>query len=64
MSLVVGMVELLPRKKALGPDPNLPSGQRPQQRGGHGRSFIVGLRFQAIPNRKQETPESMVLANV
>ena len=28
--LVVGMVEVLPRKQALGPDPNLPSGQRPQ----------------------------------
>ena len=41
-TLVVGMVEVLPRKQALGPDPNLPSGQRPQYRGGHGRSFIAG----------------------
>lgn len=64
-TLVVGMVEVLPRKKALGPDPNLPSGQRPQHRGGHGRSFIAGrLRLQVIPNRKQETLESVVLENV
>ena len=64
-TLVVGMVEVLPRKNALGPDPNLPSGQRPQHRGGHGRSFIAGrLRLQVIPNRKQETLEPMVLANV
>lgn len=64
-TLVVGMVEILPRKKALGPDPNLPSGQRPQHRGGHGRSFIAGrLRLQVIPNRKQETLESVVLENV
>jgi len=64
-TLVVGMVEVLPRKKALGPDPNLPSGQRPQHRGGHGRSLIAGrLRLQVISNRKQETLEPMVLANV
>jgi transposase-like protein len=64
-TLVIGIVEVLPRKKALGPDPNLPSGQRPQHRGGHGRGFIAGrLRLQIIPNRKQETLESVVLANV
>jgi len=64
-TLVVGMVEVLPRKKALGPDPNLPSGQRPQHRGGHGRGFIAGrLRLQVIPNRKQETLEPTVLANI
>lgn len=64
-TLVIGMVEVLPRKKALGPDPNLPSGQRPQHGGGHGRSFIAGrLRLQVIPNRKQETLETMVLKNV
>ncbi|BBO85971.1 hypothetical protein DSCO28_65370 [Desulfosarcina ovata subsp. sediminis] len=64
-TLVVGMVEVLPRKKALGPDPNLPSGQRPQYRGGHGRGFIAGrLRLQVIPNRKQETLEPGVLANI
>ena len=63
--LVVGMVEVRPRKTALGPDPNLPSGQRPQYRGGHGRSFIAGrLRLQVIPHRKQETLEPLVLANV
>jgi hypothetical protein len=64
-TLVIGMVEVLPRKKALAPDPNLPSGQRPQHRGGHGRGFIAGrLRLQVIPNRRQETLESIVLANV
>ena len=64
-TLVIGMVEVLPREKALGPDPNLPSGQRPQHKGGHGRSFIAGrLRLQVILNRRQETVEPMVLANV
>ena len=64
-TLVVGMVEVMPRKKALGSDPNLPSGQRPQHQGGHGRGFIAGrLRLQAVPNRQQETLEQMVLANV
>ena len=64
-TLVVGMVEVRPRKTALGPDPNLPSGQRPQYRGGHGRSFIAGrLRLQVIPHRKQETLAPLVLANV
>jgi transposase-like protein len=64
-TLVVGMVEVIPRKKALGPDPNFPSGQRPQHRGGHGRSFIAGrLRLQVVPNRKQETLEPIVLNNV
>ena len=64
-TLVGGIVEVRPRKKAPGPDPNLPSGQRPQHRGGHGRSFIAGrLRLQVIPNRKQETLEPFVLANV
>ena len=64
-TLVLGMVEVMPRKKALGPDPNLPSGQRPQHQGGHGRSFIAGrLRLQVVPDRQQVTLESMVLANV
>ncbi len=64
-TLVVGMVEVLPRKKALGPDPNLPSGQRPQHRGGHGRGFIAGrLRLYVIPNRKQETLNPMVQDNI
>jgi len=64
-TLVGGIVEIRPRKMAPGPDPNLPSGQRPQHRGGHGRSFIAGrLRLQVIPNRKQETLEPFVLNNV
>lgn len=64
-TLVAGMVEVLPRKRALGPDPNLPTGQRPQHQGGHGRGFIAGrLRLQVIPNRKQETLEPMVLDNI
>lgn len=64
-TLVLGMVEVIPRKKALGPDPNFPSGQRPQHRGGHGRSLIAGrLRLQVILNRKQETLEPVVLANI
>ena len=64
-TLVGGIVEVRPRKKAPGPDPNLPSGQRPQHRGGHGRSVIAGrLRLQILPNRKQETLEPFVLENV
>jgi transposase-like protein len=60
-TLVAGAVELRPRKRAPGPDPNLPSGQRPRHRGGHGRSFIAGrLRLQVVPNRKQETLEPFV----
>jgi transposase-like protein len=55
----------MPRKKALGPDPNLSAGQRPQHQGGQGRSFIAGrLRLQVVPDRKQEMLEPMVLANV
>lgn len=64
-TLVAGIVEVHPRKKAPGPDPNLPSGQRPRHRGGHGRGVIAGrLHLQVIPNRKQETLEPFVLANV
>lgn len=64
-TLVVGIVEVRPRRKAPGPDPNLPSGQRPQHRGGHGRGFIAGrLRLRVIPNRMQETLDPVVLANV
>lgn len=60
-TLVAGAVEVRPRTKAPGPDPNLPSGQRPQHRGGHGRSFVAGrLRLKVIPNRKQETLEPFV----
>ncbi len=64
-TLVVGMVEVMPRRNALGSDPNLPSGQRPQHQGGHGRGFIAGrLRLQVVPDRKQATLEPMVLANI
>lgn len=64
-TLVAGIVEVRPRKKAPGPDPNLPSDQGPKHRGGHGRSVIAGrLRLQVIPNRKQETLEPFVLENV
>lgn len=64
-TLVAGIVEVRPRKKAPGPNPNLPSGQRPQHRGGHGRGVIAGrLRLQVIPDRKQETLEPLVLNNV
>jgi len=64
-TLVIGIVEVLPRKKALGPDPNLPTGQHPKHKGGHGRGFLAGrLRLQVIPDRKQETLEPVVLANV
>ena len=64
-TLVAGIVEVRPRIKAPGLDPNLPSGRRPQHRGGHGRSFIAGrLRLQVIPNRRQETLEPFILANV
>ena len=64
-TLVAGVVEVRPRKKAPGPDPNLPSGQRLQHRGGHGRSVIAGrLRLQIIPNRTQQVLEPFVLENV
>ena len=64
-TLVGGIVEVRPRKKAPGPDPNLTTGQRPKHRGGHGRAVIAGrLRLQVLPNRKQETLEPFVKKNV
>lgn len=64
-TLVGGIVEVRPRKKAPGPDPNLPSGQHPKHRGGHGRSVIAGrLRLHVLSSRKKETLEPFVLANV
>lgn len=64
-TLVIGIVEVLPRKRSLGPDPNQSTGQRLRHRGGHGRGFIAGrLRLQTIPNRKQEALEPVVMANV
>lgn len=67
MTLVVGAVEVVPRKgmKWEGKDPNLPSGQRSKHRGGHGRDFVAGrLRLQIIPDRKQETLAQFAQANV
>lgn len=62
-TLVAAIVEVRPRKGAPGPDPNEPS--KPKHRGGHGRSLIAGrLRLQVVPNRKQETLEPFVQANV
>jgi transposase-like protein len=59
------MVEVRLRKKAPVPDPNLPSGQRPQHRGGQGHGVIAGrLRLQILPNRKQEKLEPFVQDNV
>lgn len=64
-ALVLGVVELMPRAKVSVADPNVVEGQRPKHQGGHGRSIIAGrLRLQIIPNRKKETLESVVLANV
>jgi hypothetical protein len=64
-TLVVGRVEVRPRRKTPGPDPNLPSGQRPPRRGGHRRSLIAGRwRLPVIPNRQQETLEPLMVANV
>ena len=63
ITLVVRMVEVMPRKKSLGPD--LPSGQRSQHQGGYGRSFIAGrFRLQVILHRRRDTLESLVLSNV
>jgi hypothetical protein len=45
-----------------GRDPNLPLGQH---RGGHGRGVVAGrLRFQVVPDRKQETLVPFVQANI
>ena len=67
-ALVVGAVEVMPRRKSDkwgGRDPNLIGGQRPTHRGGHGRGIVAGrLRLQVVPNRKQETLVPFVQANV
>ena len=65
-TLVVGAVEVRPRAKAPGPDPNLPTGQAyPKHRGGHGRGIIAGrLRLQVVPGRTQKELEPFVLAAV
>lgn len=64
-TLVGGIVEVRPRNRVPARDPNLPSGQRPQHRGGHGRGFIAGrLRLQVLSTRMQETLEPFVQTNV
>ncbi len=65
-TLVVGAVEVRPRAKAPGPDPNLPAGQsKPPHRGGHGRGIIAGrLRLQVAPGRTRNDLEPLVLAAV
>jgi transposase-like protein len=65
-TLVVGAVEVRPRAKAPGPDPNLPTGQaKTAHRGGHGRSIIAGrLRLQVVSGRSQKELEAFALAAV
>jgi transposase-like protein len=65
-TLVVGAVEVRPRAKAPGPDPNLPTGQaKAQHKGGHGRGVIAGrLRLQVVPGRGRKELEPFVLAAV
>ncbi len=63
-TLVVGAVEVMARTdvKWKGRDPNVPRGQH---RGGHGRGVVAGrLRFQVVPDRKQETLMPFVQANI
>ena len=63
-TLVVGAVEVMARTdvKWAGRDPNVPRGQH---RGGHGRGVVAGrLRFQVVPDRKQETLVPFVQANI
>ena len=63
-TLVVGAAEVMARTdvKWTGRDPNLPQGQH---RGGHGRGVLAGrLRFQIVPDRKQETLVPFVQANI
>ena len=65
-TLVVGAVEVRPRAKAPGPDPNLLAGQsKPENRGGHGRGIIAGrLRLQVVAGRARKNLEPFVLAAV
>ena len=64
-TLVAGIVEVRPRKSASEKGAKSPTPERPASRGGHGRAFVAGrLRLQIIPNRKQETLEPIVMANV
>lgn len=62
--LVVGAVEVKPRKDAPGQGTEKPIGAA-RHRGGHGRSIIAGrIRLQVVANRKQETLVPFVRANV
>lgn len=65
-TLVVGAVEVRPRAKAPGPDPNLTGKPiEPKHRGSHGRGIIAGrLRLQVVAGRSQEDLEPFVLASV
>jgi len=65
-TLVGGVVEVMPRKKMRGKDPNLIVGTaKPKHRGGHGRGIVAGrLRLQVVPNRKQDTLVPFVQENV
>ncbi len=64
-TLVIGIVEVRSRRKAPWFDPNLPTGQRPQYRGGQERGFIAGrLRPQVIQNRTQGTLEPVVMGHL
>ena len=65
-TLVAGAVEVRPRAKAPGPDPNMTTGQaNTKHSGGHGRGFIAGrLRLQVLPGRSREELEPFVLKAV
>jgi len=59
------MIEVLPRKKALGSGPNYRLISVHNTRKRAWPQFHAGrLRLQVIPNRKQETFEPVVLENV
>lgn len=65
-TLVVGAVEVRPRERAPGPDPNLPTGQaHSKHRGGHGRGIIAGrLRLQVLAARTRKQVEPFVRRSV
>ena len=65
-TLVIGAVEVRPRARAPGVDPNRPA-QYPKVRhkGGHGRGIIAGrLRLQVVPGRSRKELEPFVLDSV
>lgn len=65
-TLVIGAVEVRPRKQAPGPDPNITQGQSTKKhRGGHGRGFIAGrLRLQVVQARTREKVEPFIVTAV